>query len=75
MKKAKGRFIGGFYGLSPISTYSEDAPSMKMAYSGVSISPIPKLASYLSRYGFDKRFLRTSSKQTPGVSYQPGQGN
>ncbi|MFK4132067.1 hypothetical protein ACI2KR_07190 [Pseudomonas luteola] len=75
MKKAKGRFVGGFYGLAPFQKYSEVAPLLKATFAPSIQDTTPKLQSFLSSYGLDKKFIISKTKTGPAISMEPRQGN
>ena len=75
MKNGTGRFIGGFYGLAPFTKYSEMIPLLGKTFSGKTVDAAPELLGFMSKYGLDEKFIRVKTKQDPGMSMQPGQGN
>lgn len=75
MKNGTGRYIGGFYGLTPFEKHSDTAPLLGKAYSPSKFQNMPKIKLFLEGYGFDNKFIKKETKQNPGISYQPGQGN
>jgi hypothetical protein len=75
MKNAKGRFIGGFHGLTPFEKHSDIAPLLGQTFNPSPVEAMPKIRQFLESYGIDQKFIKTKTKQGPGITMQPGQGN